>query len=124
MLTVSVLDKRLIHYKSRSLKLSRWLMKDLKQADLYLEIFIVGNKLMPKNVLSFPADQKFPRPDLKQKPLGEIYLNPSYIKQQGEDFDYMLIHGFLHLLGYDHIRKSDRIVMEQKEIELLGQYKK
>jgi rRNA maturation RNase YbeY len=29
------------------------------------------------------------------------------------------VHGMLHLVGYDHIKKSDRISMEKKERELL-----
>ena len=96
---------------------------------------MVGDALIPKNVLAFPADLKFPRPDLKKPPLGEIYLNPLRIAKEELEIvslremsrsdrnwklDYMLTHGFLHLLGYDHIKKNDRIVMEEKEAELLS----
>ena len=76
----------------------------------YAEVNLVGNAVMKKNVLSYPAPAGFPRPDAKENYLGEIYLNPEYIKERGENFDLMLIHGFLHLRGYDHIKKNDRMV--------------
>ena len=121
MLSVTVLDKKSANYKARAATIARWLMKTLRKSDFSLEVFIVGNDLMPKNVLSFPADGSFPRPDLKMPSLGEIHLNPRYITEHGENFEYMLVHGFLHLLGYDHIKKNDRMVMERKERELLRQ---
>ncbi len=82
-----------------------------------VEVYIVGDAFMKKNVLAFPAPKNFPRPDLPKgvKPLGEIYLNPGSEK--------MLIHGFLHLLGYDHQKKSDRMEMEKKEKQLWQQHK-
>ena len=84
--------------------------------------FIASNYLN-KNVLAFPAAKHFPRPDLPKKPLGEIYLNPEYIASHDEDLTFMLIHGFLHLLGYDHVKKNDRIRMESREKKLLRECK-
>lgn len=85
-----------------------------------LDIHIVGSGFMDKNVLAFPAPKGFPRPDVEGEFLGEIYLNPDYIKKHREDFVYMLVHGFLHLLGYDHMRKPDRIKMDRKERGLMA----
>lgn len=102
-------------------KIRRWalqVVQALKLKSGYVEIYLVGGRLMGKNVLAFPAPKGFFRPDVKEKPLGEIYLNPAYIKQHREDLGYMLIHGFLHILGYDHKKKSDRIKMERKERQL------
>lgn len=96
-----------------------FLEKKLKQEKSYLEVYLVGKEFMHKNVLAFPAPKGFPRPDVKLRPLGEIYLNPKYIQEKGEDLTFMLIHGFLHLLGYDHKKENDRISMESKEKELL-----
>ena len=91
---------------------------DLKNK--YVEVYLVTDQFMKKNVLSFPAPKDFPRPDIKDyKNLGEIYLNPNYIKTHGEDFVFMLVHGFLHLLGYDHKIREERLEMEQKEKEVL-----
>ncbi len=101
--------------RKKALRLGRFL--DIKNG--YAEIYLVGKSFMDKNVLSFPAPKNFPRPDIKEKPLGEIYLNPDYIEKNRENLNYMLIHGFLHLLGYDHKKKDDIIRMEKKEKECL-----
>jgi len=102
--------------------LGDWLCKKLAVEGV-LEVFLVGDEYMQKNVLAFPADTSFPRPDLgPQKALGEIYLNPTYIAAHSEALDYMFVHGFLHIIGYDHIEKSDRITMEKEEKRLLRAY--
>lgn len=125
---VEVLDPATAPSRTSVLKASRWLLKQLaternmKDNSWHLEVFLVGDEFMSKNVLSFPHPIDFPRPDIKQQALGEIYLNPQYILDHQENLIFMLIHGFLHLLGYDHIKKSDRITMEHKEQELLSQY--
>ena len=67
------------------------------------------------NVLSFPEPRGFVHPPRAQKPVGEIYLCPSYIKARGQDMRFMIVHGILHLLGYDHIRRQDRARMERAE---------
>ena len=96
---------------------------DLKNK--YIEVYLVGKKFMEKNVLSFPAPKDFPRPDVKNyETLGEIYLNPLYIESHSEDFIFILVHGFLHLLGYDHKIKSEAIIMEVKENEIMAQLEK
>lgn len=124
MVVVEVADKKAARYKKNITATARWLMKTLNKGNFYLEIYLVGDEFMHKNVLSFAHPRGFPRPDIKQTPLGEIYLNPRYIEEHGENLTYMLIHGFLHLLGYDHIKKSDRIAMEKREAQLLAQISK
>ena len=121
MVTVEVLDKKFLKYKKSAVKTARWLTQRFKKGGFYLEIALVNSRTMPKNVLAFPARPGFPRPDIKQKSLGEIYLNPAIIKKQGWDFRYMLIHGFLHLLGYDHKKERDRINMERLEQKLFSE---
>ncbi len=96
-------------------------MQRFKKGGFYVEIALVGDKTMKKNVYSYPAKPGFPQPGVKGKPLGEIYINPMYILNEGEKIEFMVIHGFLHLLGYDHIKKSDTIVMERLEAKLLSE---
>ena len=102
--------------------LGRGLLKAEKKDGFYFEVYLVDRTFMNKNVLAFSAPRFFNRPDIKQKNLGEIYLNPDYIRKNREMMAYMLIHGFLHLLGYDHKKKSDRISMKQKEVRLLAKF--
>ena len=110
-------------YASRARAMLRFL-GCLVKAKSVVELHLVGNAVMKKNVLSYVAPRRFARPDVSAKPLGEIYLNPLYIAAHGEDFDLMLAHGFLHLLGYDHETKSDRMKMEKKEDALLRAFAK
>lgn len=101
--------------KKTALKLGRFL--DIKDAKV--EVTLVDDSFMRKNVLSFPAPKQFPGLHKGGIFLGEIYLNPGYIKAEGEKAEYMLIHGLLHLLGYDHKKKSDIISMENRERQLM-----
>ena len=119
MIVVEVLDLQAGNYKATAQKIARRLMKQTLSGNFYLEIYLVGDTFMRKNVLAFPHPRGFPRPDLKEIPLGEIYVNPKYISEHNENFTFMLIHGFLHLLGYDHVKKDDRIAMEREETRLL-----
>jgi probable rRNA maturation factor len=78
------------------------------------------------DVLSFPSDQ----PEIPGQPqyLGDIALAYETAlrdaETMGRAFDghvsHLLIHGFLHLLGYDHIEAKDAKVMEPLEAEILA----
>lgn len=65
--------------------------------------------------------------NILQKSLGEILLCPSRIKKQSkrfkkrfkEELAFCFIHGFLHLLGYDHKEKLSAEIMEEKEEEIM-----
>ncbi len=60
--------------------------------------------------------------------LGDIALAPAYIERQAAgfgtspaaEFTLLLVHGTLHLLGYDHIEDADAEVMEAREDELVS----
>lgn len=80
-------------------------------------------KDQPTNVLSFPG------PDLPEPApvLGDIALGYETIVreagEQGKSFAdharHMIVHGFLHLLGYDHQTEADASEMEATEIRVL-----
>ncbi len=77
----------------------------------------------PTNVLSFPA----PRTRGDRPFLGDIALAYETIaaearaegKPFAHHFAHLCVHGFLHLLGYDHVRKNDAEVMEAAEKDIL-----
>jgi rRNA maturation RNase YbeY len=121
MLSVEIFEKKFRRDKTTVVRTAKWLMRRFRKGGFYLEISLVGNKLMPKNVLAFPTVKGFPIPGIRQRPLGEIYLNPSVIRAQEWTLEFMTIHGFLHLLGYDHKKKSDRMKMERLEQKLLAE---
>ena len=85
------------------------------------------NKNQTTDVLSFP---NLGTEDLKEKTNTEIYLGDiavSYeiINRRSKDsnfdleFDKMWIHGYLHLLGYDHKKYRDYKVMKRTEDKIL-----
>jgi len=53
----------------------------------------------PTDVLSFPIDGKDDLPDGVPRALGDLVLCPQVI---GDEWRQPLVHGLLHLLGYDH----------------------
>lgn len=80
----------------------------------------------PTNVLAFPANL----PDnisLDAHLLGDIIICPDVVYEECKQlhksieshFALMVIHGVLHLLGYDHINDNDAEIMQAKEINLL-----
>ena len=62
--------------------------------------------------------------------LGDIIISLEKVKEQSFDyghsydreFYYVLTHGILHLLGYDHIEEEDKEEMRKKEEEILEVY--
>lgn len=97
-------------------------------------------KPSPTNVLSWPAEDLAPegegdRPHLPQADplfgaaeLGDIAISFDTCAREAQEagltFDahvtHLVVHGILHLLGYDHIRDGDAALMEGTEVEILG----
>ncbi len=74
----------------------------------------------PTDVLSFEAPADFPQTDKAGREIGEIYLCPSYIKMHKVGVDRLLVHGLLHLLGFDHAKERARIRMQTLEFKILA----
>lgn len=90
------------------------------------------------DVLSFPMFEKEEIEDLRKiqnwveenkgEVLGDIVISVEKVAQQaveyGHSFErelsYMLVHGFYHLMGEDHIEEADKVVMRQKEEKVLA----
>ncbi len=78
----------------------------------------------PTNVLSFPTKRAGDDPPL----IGDIVLAYETIagearaehKPFAHHVAHLAVHGFLHLLGYDHVRNEDAEVMEQVELDVLS----
>tara|TARA_R110002050_G_scaffold8396_5_gene30811 strand:- start:905 stop:1390 length:486 start_codon:yes stop_codon:yes gene_type:complete len=85
------------------------------------------DKDKPTNVLSFPNEPLSDKPD-RQILLGDIIFSIDTIEkeanEQGKLFadhlSHLTIHGFLHLLGYDHIDQEQAQQMESQEIKILS----
>ena len=86
------------------------------------------------DVLSFPMfekdelDKKIQENDFENEDiLGDIVVSVDKVKEQaieyGHSFErelsYMIVHGFYHLMGYDHIEENDKKIMREKEENIL-----
>jgi probable rRNA maturation factor len=83
----------------------------------------------PTNVLSFPAPPN-PAND-GARPLGDLVICAQVVRQESirdgkslvAHWAHMVIHGALHLAGYDHERgERDRMKMERREIAVLRSF--
>lgn len=81
----------------------------------------------PTNVLSFPAPEDMPVPEGEPRPLGDIVLAFGVIAReaagQGKTLHdhtaHLIVHGVLHLLGFDHETDEDAESMERLETSIL-----
>ena len=84
------------------------------------------------DVLSFPGFEKDEWEELKGKQeelvyIGDIVISKEHAVAQAEEyghsfereFCYLLAHGMLHLMGYDHMVDEDKKVMREKEEEIM-----
>jgi len=80
----------------------------------------------PTNVLSFPFEAP---PGITMPLAGDLVICAPVVEKEAEDqhkepvahWAHMVVHGMLHLQGYDHIEDQDAEVMEALEIRLLKQ---
>ena len=83
------------------------------------------------DVLSFPLDDDFA---IQTNLLGDIIICCKRAIEQAKEYNhsikreivYLVVHSMFHLLGYDHIDESDRIIMRNKEksaLKEIGIYK-
>ncbi len=78
----------------------------------------------PTNVLSFPFEAP---PGIELPLLGDLVICAEVVKQEAIDqnkpllahWAHMVVHGCLHLLGYDHIDDSEAEEMESLETQLI-----
>lgn len=89
----------------------------------------------PTNVLSFPAPPALPSPKAlpssDARPLGDLVICAQVVKEEARrdrkpliaHWAHMVVHGALHLAGYDHERgERDRMRMERREISVLKSF--
>jgi probable rRNA maturation factor len=118
-------------------ELSLTLISDRTMARLNRETF---GRRGPTNVISFPVDaadqvaqarKLVPGSVSQASPppvLGEVVISLETTRRQAREFgwpwqelfDFFLIHGILHLLGYDHGTPEDEAAMTARTWELMG----
>ena len=121
-------------------------IEKLNNKNLYINIVLTTPKNIRKmnkeyrnidketDVLSFPMFEKEElenRNNLLEDVLGDVVISIDRVKEQaieyGHSFErelaYMVVHGFYHLMGYDHMKDEEKNIMREKEENVLGKLK-
>ena len=109
---------------------------------VYLSLLLTGNdeiqvinreyrgKDQPTDVISFAYHETEDFDIGPYDTLGDIVISIDRVFEQAKEYNhspkreffYVLTHGLLHLLGYDHIEEEDKVVMRAKEEEILKSF--
>ena len=88
------------------------------------------------DVLSFPMFEEEEINNMLEQPkmlvirevLGDIIISIEKVKEQAKEYEhsferelsYMIVHGFYHLMGYDHMNEEEKSIMREKEENILN----
>ena len=118
----------------------------IDKLNLYVNIILTNPKNIKKinkeyrnidkatDVLSFPMFEKDEIEFMRKNKndvldvLGDIVISLEQVEEQAKEYghsferelSYMVIHGFYHLMGYDHIDEEDKKAMREKEENILN----
>lgn len=118
-------------------------LKQITKASVVLSIHVIGDTRMQRlnhqyrgkdkttDVLSFSCREGTPFfvGITTEEEWGDIFISAAQIRRQAktyavsekEEFARMLVHGVLHLAGYDHIKKSDEKIMIGLQEQIIQQ---
>lgn len=114
----------------------------IDQKNLYINIVLTNPENIRKmnneyrkidketDVLSFPMFERNEIESVNSKipdVLGDIVISIERVKQQAKEYGhsferelaYMAVHGFYHLMGYDHIEEDEKVLMREREENIL-----
>ncbi|CAI8401948.1 MAG: Endoribonuclease YbeY [Acidimicrobiales bacterium AG-410-I20] len=80
------------------------------------------------DVLAFPLDDPKDFSDGELLLLGDVLICPKVAQRQATQHPYeteislLLVHGILHLLGYDHAEQEERQIMENRQKDILAKH--
>ena len=117
-------------------------IENLQDSNLYISIILTNPKNIQEinkehrkidkatDVLSFPMFEKEELENINfenQEVLGDVIISIEKVKEQAEEYGhsferelaYMVVHGFYHLMGYDHMIEEEKNVMRAKEENVL-----
>lgn len=118
-------------------------IEDMQSLNMYLNIILTDENYIREankkyrnidketDVLSFPMFEKDELVNIEvnaREVLGDIIISIPRVKLQAEEYGhsferelaYMVVHGFYHIIGYDHIKEEDKKEMREKEEKVLN----
>ncbi len=119
---------------------TKYLLEYMK-IDASFSVIIVDNKKIheinkqyrgvdrPTDVISFALEEDEDY-EVKERLLGDIYISIDKVYEQAKEYNhsvkrelfFLVTHGFLHLLGYDHMKKDEEEEMFSLQEEILDSY--
>ena len=123
-------------------KLLLYLVYYFKLDNVLCSVIIVDNKTIHKinkeyrnidretDVISFALEDDKTINDSPIRVLGDIYISIEKAKEQAKEYGhslkrelcFLMTHGFLHLLGYDHMKKEDENIMFPLQEKILNEF--
>ena len=114
-------------------------LEHLEEDDSALSVILIGDQRMqelnlryrgvdrPTDVLAFSVD--FQDPDLEARYLGDVLISVPRARAQAADRNHdlqaelqlLVVHGTLHLLGFDHLEEDEKKDMFSRQAEILEQ---
>ena len=120
---------------------TKFLVDYMNVKDAYFSVIIVNNERIheinkeyrgidrPTDVISFALEEG-ENYEVKERMLGDIYISIDKVYEQAKEYNhsikrelfFLVTHGFLHLLGYDHMKKEDEEIMFPLQEKILEEY--
>ncbi len=120
--------------------------ENLQNLNIYMSIILTNSEEIRElnkkyrnidketDVLSFPMFEKEEIQNLDKyignipEVLGDIVISIPRVKEQAKEYGhsferelaYMIVHGFYHIIGEDHIKEEDKVIMRKKEENVLN----
>ncbi|WP_156298941.1 rRNA maturation RNase YbeY [Streptobacillus canis] len=114
--------------------------EDFSEKDLYVSLLLTNNdniqeinkeyreKDAPTDVISFAYNETENFGGVEV--IGDIVISLDRVEEQCKEYNhsvvrefyYVLVHGLLHILGYDHIEEEDKKIMREKEEFYLSEF--
>ena len=130
-----MIEKDLRKEKKVITKALRKAIRYEKVKDIYFDVIIVDNNYIqeinkkyrnidkPTDVISFALEDDSRGEYTKTRYLGDIYISYdkaleqsiSYCHSLNRELSFLAVHGFLHLLGYDHMNLEEEKIMSGKQ---------
>ena len=123
-------------------ELFKFLLNYFDLKNILCNVIIVDNKKIHEinkeyrnidretDVISFALEDDKSMPEDDYRMLGDIYISIDKAKEQAKEYGhslkrelcFLMTHGFLHLLGYDHMEKEDEMIMFPLQEKILKEF--
>ncbi|MBE6160020.1 MAG: rRNA maturation RNase YbeY [Lactobacillales bacterium] len=118
-------------------------IKKLNLKDIEFNVILTNNEYIHElnkeyrnidretDVITFALEDDLSFPEMENRVLGDIYISIDKARTQAEEYGhsfkrelcFLAVHGFLHLLGYDHMVEEEEKIMFNLQEEILNEAK-